>query len=192
MRESIGGISLFQIVIVFILIFIAIMCFTINHSKAFSIKDEVVSIIENSNIDVSSDQGLTDDTINAIIDRMGEIGYRTTGDCNPHGDDGWVGYKASNTGSGWTEDNNNALFCVKVVDVPEQHKLDLARKCSDANDCTIVGKDDYPYMYYYKIKLFYQLDVPVIRRMNLNIVSSTKVIFTERKRNPGCKFTGGC
>ena len=47
MREAIGGISIFQIVILFILLFTGVMCLTINHSKAFGVKDEIITIIEN-------------------------------------------------------------------------------------------------------------------------------------------------
>ena len=41
MKESIGGTALFQITIVFLLLFTGVMCITINHSKAFAVKDEI-------------------------------------------------------------------------------------------------------------------------------------------------------
>ena len=46
-------------------------------------------------------------------------------------------------------------------------------------------------MYYYNVMLFYQLDVPVINKMDFNIVSSTKVIFTKRNKTPGCYYGKG-
>ena len=46
MKEAMGGISIFQIVIVFLLLFTGVMCMTINHSKAFGVKDEIINIIE--------------------------------------------------------------------------------------------------------------------------------------------------
>ena len=46
MKEAIGGVSLFQIVILFLLLFTGVMCLTINHSKAFGVKDEIINIIE--------------------------------------------------------------------------------------------------------------------------------------------------
>ena len=45
MKEAIGGVSIFQLAVIFLLIFTAIMCLTINHSKAFGVKDEVINLI---------------------------------------------------------------------------------------------------------------------------------------------------
>ena len=57
MREAIGGTWLFQIVIVFILLFTGYMCLSINHSKAYNVKSEILEIIERYNgIDLSQDQ----------------------------------------------------------------------------------------------------------------------------------------
>ncbi len=181
MRESIGGISLFQIVIVFLLLFTAVMCFTINHSRAFAVKDEVVSIIENSNL---QSQYLTDDTLQDIFDRLSEVGYRTFGSCPNDDDNPWTGY--TRIGRAINQTNSHALFCIRQVDVPKQFRKDIQNQCPN---CTVLSENDFPYMYYYNVMLFYQLDVPVINRMNFNIVSSTKVVFTKKSsKDPGCHY----
>lgn len=170
MRESIGGLSLFQIVIVFLLLFTAIMCFTISHSRAIAVKDEVVSIIENSSIPVGGT--LNPDTLEAIRDRLSEVGHRSVGDCDADGTGDWVGYDRN-----LNQNNTNALFCIKLTSVSEQFVKDAQNQCQ--SPCEIVSPEngtDYPNMYYYNVKLFYTLDVPVVERMNFNIVSSTKVI----------------
>ena len=46
MKESISMTAIFQIVILFILLFTAIMALTINNSNAFGVKDEIVNILE--------------------------------------------------------------------------------------------------------------------------------------------------
>ena len=46
MRESIGGAWLIGIVIVFIFMFAAFMTYSDSYSKAFALKNEIVSIIE--------------------------------------------------------------------------------------------------------------------------------------------------
>ena len=46
MKESIGNVWLFSIVLVFILIFAAYLTVTLNYSKAFKLKNEVLTIIE--------------------------------------------------------------------------------------------------------------------------------------------------
>ena len=46
MREAIGGTWIFQIVIFFILLFTGYMCMSINHSKAFNVKNTIIKEIE--------------------------------------------------------------------------------------------------------------------------------------------------
>ena len=90
MKEAIGGISLFQIVIVFLLLFTAIMCLTINHSKAFAVKDEIINIIETHSFSSSGrNYELSQNIIDEIVEKLNESGYRITGNC-PSGS--WIGY----------------------------------------------------------------------------------------------------
>ena len=46
MRESVGAGWLTQIVIVFILLFAAIVCYAVNYGKAFKVKNQIVEDIE--------------------------------------------------------------------------------------------------------------------------------------------------
>ena len=52
MREAIGGTWLFQIVIVFILLFTGFMCLTINRSKAFNVKDQIIQTIQINQLNI--------------------------------------------------------------------------------------------------------------------------------------------
>lgn len=169
MKEALGGVSIFQIVIVFILVFTGIMCLTINHSKAFGVKDEIISIIQNEKIQKFSygvSYSLSNDTLKGISELLSEAGYRITGDCPS----GYIGY--DRTGN---EVKKNAAFCVKTNNVIDAYVKDLENKCS--NDKCIVSTGDYPSMVYYDIVLFYQLDIPVINNiMNFKITGSTKVL----------------
>jgi len=171
MKEALGGISLFQIVIVFILLFTGIVCLTINQSKAFGVKDEIITIIQNQNIDEvssASDYKLTSNTLISIANHLKEAGYRTTGDC-PNNE--WIGYSRDGM-----EVSNNAAFCIKVNDVSDAFSSDLENKCTGGN-CTITY-EGYPSMVYYDIVLFYELDIPVLKYfMNFKTYGSTKVLF---------------
>ncbi|MBE6156173.1 MAG: hypothetical protein E7161_00290 [Firmicutes bacterium] len=171
MKEALGGISLFQIVIVFILLFTGIICLTINQSKAFAVKDEIITIIQNQNIDSfsnGSDYKLTDDTSQNIAVRLKDAGYRTTGNC-PSGE--WIGYSRDGV-----EVSNNAAFCIRVNNVSSTFYSDLENKCT-ADKC-IITSEDYPSMVYYDIVLFYELDIPILKYfMNFKIYGSTKVLF---------------
>ena len=46
MRESIGTTWIFQLVIIFTLIFVAFLALSINYTRAFKIKNEIVTIME--------------------------------------------------------------------------------------------------------------------------------------------------
>ncbi len=170
MKEALGGISLFQIVIIFILLFTAVMCLTLNHAKAFGVKDEIINIIETDSLESSNSVSSHIDsrTSQSIADLLGDAGYRITGRC-PNND--WVGYDRN----GNVTSNNNAAFCIKSTDVAEAYYDDASSRCR--SNCTSIA-GDYPDMYYYEVVLFYQLDIPIIGGVfNFRIYGSTKVLF---------------
>ncbi len=167
MKEALGGISIFQIVIIFILLFAAIMSLTINHTKAFGVKDEIINILEKENATEINNQKLNKTTISEIVNALEEGGYRTTGSCPAD----FVGYDRNGS-----ETSKNASFCIKANLVNESYMKDIKDKCKN-NKC-IVTDSGFPTMVYYDIKLFYQLDIPIIRNIfNFTINGSTKVLF---------------
>lgn len=139
MKEAIGGISLFNIVIVFVLVFTGYISMSINYSKAYNVKNEIISIIKNSGGICSSDGSDDIRCVNfstQIEDYFKEASYRSTGKC----DDGWVGY--DHQGNYISEAAKNAAFCVRGVPTKSNSEL--------------------PNALYYQVKIFYQLDLPVI------------------------------
>ena len=66
MKESMSITAIFQIVIVFILLFTAIMALTINNSNAFGIKDEVINILENNGGNYKNGDTLDDEILDLI------------------------------------------------------------------------------------------------------------------------------
>ena len=81
MREAIGGTWLFQIVIVFILLFTGFMCLTINRSKAFNVKDQIIQTIQNYN-GLNVQDGYDEynsDAFSEIVGYIKENSFRTTG-----------------------------------------------------------------------------------------------------------------
>ena len=113
MREAIGGISIFQIVIFFILLFTGVMCLTINHSKAFGVKDEIITIIENEPLGSTSTSsfGLSESTMDKIAEHLKDAGYRITGNCP----NGYQGYNREGNPT-----NNDASFCIKANKVEDK------------------------------------------------------------------------
>ena len=143
MKEAIGGTWLFQIVIVFIFLFAGYMCLSINHSKAFSIKSELIESI-------SRHGGIDQEEIAGILSKAS---YRTRGSCrrfndNTCSDDScWVGYNREGRNVG---NDNSATFCVRKVNVGN------LKSAEDKNTV-----DELPDMYYYQVRVFYQLDLPI-------------------------------
>lgn len=169
MREAIGGNFLFQIVIMFLLLFTGVMCITINHSKAFGVKDKIINIIESNSLSYAENYQLNEEVIGEITDYITESGYRTTNECPSD----YVGYRRD--GSETT--GRDASLCVKAVTVSDSYSTDVGNKCYDRSKCAYLY-DDLPSMVYYDILLFYQIDAPILDDVfNLNVKGSTKIIY---------------
>ena len=140
MRQTIGSMWIFQLVIFFILIFAAYLALTINYSKAFRVKNEVLSIIEEG-------QGLTDSSINLINDYLQTSAYNEAGRCIMSS--AGQTYGATSLSGGVQSlsliDQSNAsdkfYYCVTIV--TNYHSYFTTRS-------------------YYKVKLFFRFDLPII------------------------------
>lgn len=147
MREAIGGTWLFQIVIVFVLLFTGFMCLTINHSKAFNVKNTIVKAIERE--EGSNLANPTQDpAIKKIVAYLKEASYRTTGKCPS----GYTGFNRDGA-----IDSNNSSFCILKT--------------------AVRSGNDLPDMSYYRVVVFYQLDLPIFNEVfNFTVKGDTKLI----------------
>lgn len=161
MKESISVTTIFQIVILFILLFTAIMCLTINNSNAFGIKDEIINIIELSGGNYLDGAELNDEIIEAINNAT----YRTTGVC----EDGYTGYRKDGA---QVSAGEKASVCIREVNVTEEIDEYLSSNLGS------VGTDDFGVGKYYQIIVFYQLDLPVINQVyNMKTKGETRIIY---------------
>ncbi len=156
MKEAIGGISLFNIVIVLILLFTGYISLSINYSKAYNVKNEVLNVIRNQGGVCTADGVATGDICynfkEQITDYFKEASYRATGDC---GSD-WIGY--TRTGDLLSRGAKNAAFCVKGIKVNANSEL--------------------PNALYYQVRIFYQLDLPIINNIfNFSILGETTRVY---------------
>ena len=155
MKEAIGGTWLFQIVIAFILLFTGYICLSINHTKAYNVKNNIVESIERAEgIDLSVDANSGEETIKKISNYLKEASYRTTGNCpdnyQPYNRDG-------------IKDEHNAAFCINEVET---------------------GSGDFPSMKYYRVIVFYQLDLPLFNQVfNFKVTGDTKKINSSYQEN---------
>lgn len=151
MREAIGGTWIFQIVIFFVLLFTGYMCLSINHTKAFNVKNAMINAIEREEgMNLTSPEN--DPAIGKIVEYLKQTSYRTTGKCP----DGYIGYNRDGK-----IDGRNSAFCIAEKS---------ARSASDM-----------PNMKYYRIVVFYQLDLPIFRSIFEFRVSGDTKILTNTK-----------
>lgn len=163
MKESIGGTQIFIIVITLVLLFTGIMAFTINRSNAFSVKDQLVSILERAGgFDMASEivnNRLTgDEALEEIVESLSHNSYRQTGKCpETTGSDYQVSAYQRNGQK--IVGNNDASFCI-------------VRLNGQSPEGT-------PEKYYYQIIVFYTLDLPVIKEIfNFKAVGETKALYS--------------
>ncbi|MCI8467066.1 MAG: hypothetical protein HFI08_02590 [Bacilli bacterium] len=171
MREAIGGTWLFQIVIVFILLFTGYMCLSINHSKAYNVKSEILEIIERYNgIDLSQDINGEDMALLEIVNNMQVNSYRTTGKCPSDltdADHNVVGHYVGYNREG-KFDSTNPTLCIAKVDVG-----------SKENTNQVV--QELPSMSYYRVVVFYQLDLPIFQDLFMfSLKGDTKILSISR------------
>lgn len=153
MREAIGGTWIFQIVIFFVLLFTGYMCLTINHTKAFNVKDTIVKEIERQE-GVALNNPDSDEAIQKIVGYLKASSYRTTGKCP----NGYNGYNRDGH-----IDSRNSAFCIAKQNVH--------------------SGSDMPDMAYYRVIVFYQLDLPIFRSVfNFKVSGDTKIISRSRER----------
>ena len=172
MKEAVSATTIFQIVILFILLFTAIMCLTINNSNAFGVKDEIINIIEMNNGNYLSDDNYS--LSEEIVEAIATNAYRTTGVC----DEGFDGFERNGQPVGSGE---RASVCIKRIDVTSGIDDYLHDLLGD----TVVQGEFVPGSYY-QVVLFYQLDLPVIRQVyNFRTTGETKIIYLAERSTSG-------
>ncbi len=58
MRESIGGLWLFSIVVTFIVLFVSFLAYSISYTRAFKVKNEIINYIERAEGFTKSDRNI--------------------------------------------------------------------------------------------------------------------------------------
>lgn len=98
MREAIGGTWLFGLVITFIVFFASFLAVSINYSKAFNVKNNIVDLI-------SKYEGNNCNARTKISEYLSNTGYLVAGKC----DSGYQGYNLN----GNPISNGKAYYCIK-------------------------------------------------------------------------------
>lgn len=141
MREAIGGTWITQLVIVFIFLFVAFLSLSINYSKAFKVKNEVLSFIE-KNEGVSFEKTDTLGSIGYINNYLANNNYNTKGYCeiNDYGQNNLSNNKIL-TKITTNNRKNKYFYCIKEISS---------------------SGDNFKDRKYYEVKLFFKFNLPII------------------------------
>jgi len=149
MKEAFGGIFTLQAIVVALLIIMCLMAFAVNYSKAFRIKNEIITIIERH-------EGLTGDAVTEINETLRGHQYFLsdlyTTACR---EDGYDVYNSASS-----EGGTGIKFCIKQ---------EYANNLGEINN---PDKRDYQGAYY-SIVTYVNIDVPIVN----NIIPFTANFF---------------
>ena len=137
MRQTIGGTWTFMLMILFTLIFAAYIALTINYSRSFKVKNEVLSLIEKN-------EGFTDNGVKLINNYLSQSGYKTLGTCKLQTD--------------------VVVYGVKSIE-PNTVSIERAEGGKEYYYCFSKYTGYHSYFRtraYYKITLFFHFDIPVL------------------------------
>ena len=140
MRHTISGSWIFLLVILFTLIFSAYIALTINYSKSFKVKNEVLSLIERN-------EGFTENGVMLINNYLSQSGYKTVGSCHIQSESIVYGAK--------TIDPNATIATVFEVAEPGKQYYYCFTKYTNYHSY-------FQTRGYYKINLFFHFDIPVL------------------------------
>jgi len=159
MKESIGNSFIFYIVIIFVFIFIALFVGSTSYTKAFKVKNRIISIIEKHNDTPSKavkDNGGLDTTIKDEI----TLNLKT------------VGYRVKKPGE--------ADRCDRYFQKHYSNQLAssyIVAKTGTSTHDYCIARFDTPKGSYYAVIAYMYLDVPVIgSKLSIPIYGETKIM----------------
>lgn len=137
MRQSIGGTWITGLVISFTFIFAAFLALSINYSKAFRVKNEVLSIIEKNG-------GITKDSLTIISNYLTNNGYTLRGECGSNYAYGVRINGVNNNNIRKASKNGKYSFCVSKIKKKSYNAPNFQKRA------------------HYEIKLFFKFNLPVL------------------------------
>ena len=164
MREPVGILSLTNIVIFFILVFTGYLCITLNQTKAYNVKNQVISIIQKNG-------GIDSQAVTEIQEYMSEVGYRSSGKCDSEDISSITNYAITQR-EGLQINGSTGMICIS------RHNI---------NDNLPDSTGQFPKAAYYDIKVFFALDMPIINSVfNFNLKGSTRMVYCPKEYGGSC------
>jgi len=138
MRQAIGTTWVFQLVIIFMLIFVAFLSLSLNYTKAFRIKNELITTLEKFEGLTFKDSGKEMGSVKIINNYLTYNNYGSMGTCD------LGAYGSTN------------LQSVSLEEVEKGKKYYYCVKKIDRGDVSL------PKRARYEIKIFFKFSLPVI------------------------------
>lgn len=149
MKESIGGAWILGIVVVFIVLFTGYLALSVNYSKAFKVKNKIISLIEQN-------EGLSDDTQEQISKYLNSVGYFVYGNCVVEDDVDFTNTNKVVTGYEKQSNTNKYKYCVST---------------RESNDSVLEQK-------YYRVTVFFKFDIPILDSVfTFPVTGETKAVY---------------
>ena len=158
MREAIGATWIMGIVIVFVALFSGYLAFSINYSKAFRVKNGIVERIEKHNGFYSEP---VTGTVEDIDEFIREISYGAHGDCYKT-----VSQKAAESGL----NSVKYVGCTGTTCIAHVEEGILNDYC--IQKVTSRTQSDQLTTAYYKVYVFFSIDMPLIQNLNYLFVTT--------------------
>lgn len=169
MRESIGSVSIFAIVITFIMLITAYLAISVNYAKAFRIKNHIINMIEENH----GIAGLGDSIDKYLVSQ----GYTARKECpsanhlSSNGD-----WETDTVGEYWElrqhDEETLSRYCIYRIDA-KSGLNDLGTSIDDINKSRA----------YYKVVTFFKFDIPVIGNLAVfNVSGDSELIYGDNSR----------
>lgn len=173
MRESIGGMWLFSIVITFIALFSSFLAYSISYTRAFNTKNEIINLIERSEGYTPCSKGM-DNNSGADNDGQCDVKNMTEEQLKENKSvEAQAFYKILKAGYNYS--TAETIDCASVGHGPDANKdggYCVTKYCTDSE-----GLNN-KFSVYYKVTTFIALQVPVLDiTFNIPITGETRTIY---------------
>ena len=161
MRESIGSTWIFQIVVIFILLFVGFLFLTLTYSKSYKLKNEVINIIEkNGSVNKKSVALINNYLTNSGYSYKYRCPQQTAETIN---DPVWYGCNdlEGNTLVEVTNNSKDYYYCIRKFTNKDNEAGSYG---SPANKNITM---------YYEIQIFYKFSLPIIENIGTFTTNGT-------------------
>lgn len=158
MREAIASTWIYQLVIIFILLFVAFLILSLTFSKNYKTKNEIINIIEKY-------EGVNEKSVKIINNYLSQTGNRVKGGCPSDDNTTWLAAPSlSSTNLVKPRKGEKYFYCLNKKWSKSTYKI---KKGDQTKDVETKNK------MFYQVKIFFKFNLPVIGNVYTFTVDGT-------------------